>query len=109
LRFGKLVQIPFLPADLAFHYHDLAPISVEPCDVWPVVSQEERSVLREIKVSAILSKKLYTYICPIPKGFRDRAISLYSSKIVDEKEILRTVSSTGIYCSSGKVGTVYLV
>jgi hypothetical protein len=45
----------------------------------------------------------------IPNGFRDRAISLYSSKIVDMKEILRTVSTTGIYCSSDKVGTVYLV
>jgi hypothetical protein len=31
---------------------------------------------------------------------------LYSSKIVDKKEILRTVSNTGIYCSSDKVGTV---
>jgi hypothetical protein len=37
------------------------------------------------------------------------AISLYSSKIVDKKEILSTVSNTDIYCSSGKVGTVYLV
>jgi hypothetical protein len=41
--------------------------------------------------------------------FRDRAISLYSSKIVDKEEILRTVSNTGIYCSSDKFGTVYLV
>jgi hypothetical protein len=49
------------------------------------------------------------YMCPIPKGFRDRAISLYSSKTVDKKEILRTVSNTGIYCSSDKVNIVYLV
>jgi hypothetical protein len=48
-------------------------------------------------------------MCPVPNGFRDGAISLYSSKIVDEKEILRTVSNIGIYCSSDKVGTVYLV
>jgi hypothetical protein len=48
-------------------------------------------------------------MCPIPNGFRDRTISLYSSKIVDKKEILRTVSNIGIYCSSDKVGTVYLV
>jgi hypothetical protein len=54
-------------------------------------------------------QKLYMYMCPIPNGFRDTAISLYSSKIVDMKEILRTVSNTGIYCSSDKVGTVYLV
>jgi predicted transport protein len=46
---------------------------------------------------------------PIPNGFRGRAISLYSSKIVDRKEILRTVSNIGIYCSSDKVGTVYLI
>jgi hypothetical protein len=47
------------------------------------------------------------YMCPIPNGFRD--ISLHSYKIVDKKETLRTVYSTGIYCSSDKVGTVYLV
>jgi hypothetical protein len=28
-------------------------------------------------------------MCPIPNGFSDGAISLYSSKIVDKKEILR--------------------
>jgi hypothetical protein len=49
------------------------------------------------------------YMCSIPNGFRDGAVSLYSSKIVDKNEILRTVSNTGIYCSSYKVGTVYLV
>jgi hypothetical protein len=48
-------------------------------------------------------QKVYMYMCPIPNGFRGRAISLYSSKIVDKKEILRTVSNTGI------IGTVYLV
>jgi hypothetical protein len=54
-------------------------------------------------------KKKYMYMCPIPKGCRDRAISLYSSKIVDKKEILLPVSNVGIYRSSDKVGTVYLV
>jgi predicted transport protein len=49
------------------------------------------------------------YMCPIPNGLRDRDISLYSSKIVDKKEILRAVSNTGIYCSSDKDRTVYLV
>ena len=48
------------------------------------------------------------YMCPIPNDFRDRAISLYGCKIVD-KEILRTVSNIGIYCSRDKVGTVYQV
>jgi hypothetical protein len=48
-------------------------------------------------------------MCPIPNGFRDRAILLYSSKTVNKKEILRTVSNTGIYYSSDKGGAVYLV
>jgi hypothetical protein len=47
-------------------------------------------------------------MCPIPNGVRDKTISLYSSKIVDKEEILRTVSNIGIYCASDKVGTVYL-
>jgi hypothetical protein len=46
-------------------------------------------------------------MCPIPNGFWD--ISAYSSEIVDKKEILRTVSNTGIYCLSEEVGRVYLV
>jgi hypothetical protein len=33
---------------------------------------------------------------PIPNGFRDRAISLYSYETVEQKEVLRTVSNTGI-------------
>jgi hypothetical protein len=28
------------------------------------------------------------YMCPIPKGFRNRTVPLYSSKIVHKKEIL---------------------
>jgi hypothetical protein len=54
-------------------------------------------------------QKVYMYMCPILNSFRDRAISLYSSKTVNKKEILRTVSNTDIYCSSDKVGAVYLV
>jgi hypothetical protein len=49
------------------------------------------------------------YMCPIPNGFRDRVISLCSSKFGVKKEILRTVSNAAIYCSNDKVGTVYLV
>jgi hypothetical protein len=49
------------------------------------------------------------YMCPIPNDFRNRGISLYSYKIVDKKGILRNVSNAGIYCSSEKLGTVYLV
>jgi hypothetical protein len=72
-----------------------------------MVSHEERSIFWEVIASAIAEKKVYMYMCPIQNGdFRDRAISLYSSKIVDKKEILRTVSNTGIYCSSEKVDAV---
>jgi hypothetical protein len=51
------------------------------------------------------------YMCPISNGVREnvREISLYSSRIVDKKEILRAVSSTGIYYTRDKVGTVYQV
>jgi hypothetical protein len=41
------------------------------------MSQKKRSVYLEVIVSVILSKKVYMYMCPIPNGFRDRAISLY--------------------------------
>jgi hypothetical protein len=61
------------------------------------VSKEESSVFWEVIVSVILSKKVYMYMCPIPNGFRDTAISLYSSKIINKKEIIRTVSNTGIF------------
>ena len=73
------------------------------------VYQEERSVFWEVIVSVILSKNVYMNMCPIPNGFWDRAIWMYNRKIVDKKGILRvrTVSNTGIYCSSDRVGTVY--
>jgi hypothetical protein len=48
-------------------------------------------------------------MCPTPNGFRDKAISLYSSKIVDEKKILRTVLIPVFIVTSDKVGTVYLL
>jgi hypothetical protein len=73
------------------------------------VSQEERSIFWEATVSDILSKKSVYVHVPYSDGSRDRIISLYSSKIVDKKEILCTVSNTSIYCSSEKVGTFYLV
>jgi hypothetical protein len=67
-----------------------------------------RVSILECHIIGHYKKKVYVYMCPIANGFRDTAISLCSSKIVDKKEILRTVSNTGIYCSSDKVGTVYL-
>jgi hypothetical protein len=33
-------------------------------------------VFWEVIVSVILSKEMYMYMCPIPKGFREGAISL---------------------------------
>jgi len=73
------------------------------------MSKEEISIFLEVIVSVILSKNIYMNMCPIPSGFRDRAIWMYNRKIVEKKEILRvrTVSNTGIYCSSDRVGTVY--
>jgi hypothetical protein len=70
---------------------------------------EKRSIFWEVIVSAVLSKNVHIYMCSILNGFRDRVILMYSSKIIHKKEILRTVSDAGIYCSSDKVGTVYLV
>jgi hypothetical protein len=46
---------------------------------------------------------VFKFMCPIPNGVRDITISLYSSRIVDKKEILGTVSNTRIYCSSEKL------
>jgi hypothetical protein len=42
------------------------------------MSKGERLVFQEVIVSVILSKKLYMYVYPIPNGFRDRAVSLYT-------------------------------
>jgi hypothetical protein len=39
----------------------------------------EKSIFWEVTVSAILSKTVDMYICPIPNCFRDIAISLYST------------------------------
>jgi hypothetical protein len=40
----------------------------------PALLWEGRSIFWEVIVSVILSKKLYKNVCPIPNGFRDRAI-----------------------------------
>jgi hypothetical protein len=47
--------------------------------------------------------------CVLLRTASEIVISLHSSKIVDKKEILRIVSNADIYCSSEKVGTVYLL
>jgi hypothetical protein len=73
------------------------------------VFQEERPIFWVVIVSVILNKKKKKciYVCVLLRTvFRGIAISLYGSKIVVKREILPTVSNTGIYCSSDKVGTV---
>jgi hypothetical protein len=44
------------------------------------MSHEEMSIFLKVTVSVI-----YMYMCPIPNGFRDRALSLYSSKTADKR------------------------
>jgi hypothetical protein len=51
------------------------------------LSHEERSMFWKVTVSVILNKKVYMYMCPILNGFRERAISLYCSKIVGKRDI----------------------
>jgi hypothetical protein len=61
-----------------------------------------------IIVSVILSIRCIC-TCVLFRTVSEIAISLYSSKIVDKKDILRTLSNTGIYFSRGEVITIYLV
>jgi hypothetical protein len=68
------------------------------------VSGGKVSILGGRSVGQTKQKKLLYVHVLTQNSFRDRAISLYSSKV-----LLRTVSDTGIYCSGDKVGTVYLV
>jgi hypothetical protein len=65
------------------------------------------NILGGYSIGHFKQKKCIYYMCPIQNGFQDTAISLHSSKTVDKKEILRTVSNTGIYWPSDKSGTVY--
>jgi hypothetical protein len=47
----------------------------------------EVNILGDHSIGHSKQKSVYV-MCPIPNGFRDRVISLYSSKIVDKKDIL---------------------
>jgi hypothetical protein len=58
------------------------------------VSQEERSIFWEVIVSVILSKNVYMYMCSIPNGFRDRAITLY--RRATGKVITRVIKCIGV-------------
>jgi hypothetical protein len=40
------------------------------------MTQEARSIIWEVIVSVILNRNLYTFKCPIPNGFRDRAVDV---------------------------------
>jgi hypothetical protein len=97
-------EVPQLATAASVSVHDLSNHST-----LYRVSQEERSILSEVIGSVILSKTVYMHMCPVSNSFRDRGILLYSDKTVHKKEILHTVANTGIYCSSDKVSTVYLV
>jgi hypothetical protein len=80
------------------------------------MSQEERSIFWEDIVSVILNESFRNtahvyieYTCAVFRKVSEIELSLYSSKIFDKIEILLTICNTGIYCSSDKVGAVYLV
>jgi hypothetical protein len=53
--------------------------------------------------------KLYVYVCHIPTAFRDKAVSLYISKLINKRKMLHTICNISTNFSSDKVGTVYLV
>ena len=55
------------------------------------VFQEERSIFWEVTVSVILSKKLYTNMCPIPNGFRDRTIWMQTANLLIRKRYYECV------------------
>jgi hypothetical protein len=57
------------------------------------VSHEERSIFWEVIASVILSKKLCMNMCPIPNGFPDRDISLYSKYTVHTTDEQHAMSS----------------
>jgi hypothetical protein len=77
--------------------HTVKTVSLS-CSQEPSISLSQ---INPVHIAPILSKIHLNIILPLTL--------LYSSKIVDKKEISRTVSNTGIYCSSDKVCTVYLV
>jgi hypothetical protein len=72
-------------------------------------------VCPRVKVSILGGHSMGHYVtscvcmCPILNSFQYRAVSLYSCKVVDKEEILRTVSDTDIDSSRDEAGTVYLV
>jgi hypothetical protein len=43
------------------------------------------SILGGHSIGHSMQKEVHMYMCPIPNGFRDRAISLYSSRTIDKR------------------------
>jgi hypothetical protein len=72
----------------AYHFHQsLECLKITPCDIYRL-SQEERPIFWEVIVSAILSEKVYMYMCSIPKRFRDGAMD-YIARINERQDALR--------------------
>jgi len=73
------------------------------------VSQEESSIFWEVILSFILSKQMFIWTCALFRTVSE--IELFectTAKLLIRKILrVRTVSNTGIYCSSDRVGTVY--
>jgi hypothetical protein len=61
------------------------------------MSQEEMSLFWEVITSVILSKKSYMDMCPIPSGFRNRAISLHRSLDLAPNIVLHSRRTAPLY------------
>jgi hypothetical protein len=70
------------------------------------VSQEERSIFWQVKVSVILIKE-YIYIFRNANGFRDGAISLYSTLFRQKTLHILTRVAKGIDVDGGICENVY--
>jgi hypothetical protein len=56
----------------------------------PTYTECSRREVQYLGSNSIAHSKqtFYVYICPVPNGFRDTDIPLYSSKAVDKKDIM---------------------
>jgi hypothetical protein len=100
-------QVPIYPFKIFFNIISLISIFLVPflqdsrLKLCIQSAPEKMSILWEITVSVILSKKLYIYICPIPNGFRDRTIDV-NVRIKERQDALRR-SNTSCPHTSCKV------
>ena len=72
------------------------------------MSHEERLVFWEDIVPVILNKKVYIHMCPLPSGFRDRAISLYRSLNLAPDIVLPSNRTAPLYGACESVRSVRL-